>query len=430
MQRHLKEAAAPTPSLSVEEEAILLDEGSEAEIAFDSAGDDLERISDINDVANDTTLVVSLTPQVGQVEHDLIGAVADMAVAGTDGDPADVLAIVGDSAGLTTEGIIEALKTMWNAIITSIKNMWVGLKHWLTTYFSSLEQNKKHAEKLIERLNGMKGYTGGKGEVKILDIFDYGGFAGLGLMFSNVFPTEEKLDKLVIDTIDSQFRLMMPIGDGLIDGFGKMKSVPPQQGDVASMDTTDFDKAIQVVTSRLGDYCKKIGMTAKKDSWETPVVGSMKVVAKNFSPSIADAANSELTAQAYLAKVRFVVEQSTDFSPGQSLYVKNDVTPDMLKVQVEGRLKFINELLAIKTGKFDALEKQAEKVQKACEEMIERIKKEDSKAVSIAKSLMPLVTAYTNWATQPAAKLLSVSARHNKFWLSLFEMTVNNYVKP
>jgi len=421
MQRHFKEPAPQVARLSVEELAIQEDEALGAELALSDSVDDLDRVSEVSEVANDTMLIVDETPELGRVEQDLVAAVADMAVAGTDSDPEEVLAVTGEGEALTTEGIASALSSMWNAIVTAIKNMWAGLKHWLTTYFSSLEQNKKHAEELIKKLEGMKGFVPNGKPVHILDILGYGGaMTSISNAFNTVGKKLEGFMDYVPDTVDKQFRMMDALGTGMVSVYNSFDG----------KDASSIHNAVDGLVTQFGNYLKSIGVDqVKGEDLCSKDLANMVVKAHKYSAKIGESSNSPETKLAYISRVRLSVDQSTDFSTNHGINLKNDVTPDMVKVMVQERLLFINELIGIKADKFDKLIAQSTAVEKACSGMLTRVKEENKDGVTLAKKMMPLATAYANWAMQPAGKLLSVSARHNKFWLTLYEMTANNFVE-
>lgn len=412
--------------LSVEEEAILTDEHNEASQALDQATADADRVTEVAEVATDAVQVVDITPQVGQVEAELVGAVGDMAVAGTDADPADVISLPTPTEGaepapegLSVEGIASTLKSIWDAIVTAIKNMWVGLKHWLTTYFSSLEQNKKHAEKLIERLSGMKGYLANDGALltsAITNIYHYGGKSFLD-MSNTIGRQESDFNTYVLDAVQLQHNQMNAVGLELSQAYAKYDGGA----------TDHVSQVIDNVTKHLVDYMAKLKLIAKGSEMSTKPVAGMRVVVKGYNENVSDDVQSVETKIALLSKVRFSADQDTDLSTGARLSVALDVTPDQLLVWVKDRLAFIDNLIKLKDKQFDDLETRVVSVTSACEAMLGRVKATDKESESFAKRLMPLTTAYANWATQPTASLLKTAARHNKFWLSLFEMATNNF---
>lgn len=430
MHRHLKTPAPqplPTPTLSVEEQAILEDEQSEAAITADAAAADADRVTEVADVAQDTILIVDETPEVGQVEQELVSAVGEMAIAGTDGNPEDVISIppAGEGEDLSVEGIVSSLKSIWHAIVTAIRNMWVGLKHWLTTYFSSLEQNKKHAEALIERLGKMKGYTANDGITltsTMLNVFDFGGKSSLLALLADPESDDKRFQKYMVSVAQNQHGLMVAIGEGMEKGYREYDGV----------NATELNSVVDTMSTRMVDYMKKLDLhPGKGGDWVSDgKMGNVKVIAKGYNHQMNDPAQSMETKVALLSKVRFAVDVDTHFTTQTNAFMKADITADKLLEVVKERVTYIDELLKFKGDQFKTLETQAEKVQKACEDMLGRIKDDNKEGTAIAKRMMPLATAYSNWATQPTAKLFNAAARHTKFWLSLYEMTANNFQAP
>jgi hypothetical protein len=426
MKRHLQAqppAPLPIPTLSLEEAAILADEENEASIVADAAAADTDRIAEVADIANDTMLVVDETPEIGQVEQELVNAVGEMAVAGTDDNPEDVISMpVADGQDISVEGIVSALKSIWDAIITAIKNMWVGLKHWLTTYFSSLEQNKKHAEDLIKRLSAMKGYLANDGAAltsHIVDIFNYSGNTWLDF-FNVAGKNDEDFRTYVLEAAKNQHALMGQIGIGMEQAFQGYDGV----------NVADTEDVVNTLGKTMNTYMQRLKLEPEKgDKWTSKKIANMTVTAKNYSANWSVSGTNLETKIAMLSKVRFEVDQVTEFGSTKGRVMKNDTTPEMLLPMVQKRLDFINELLKFKGDQFKSLETTMDKVQKACDEMLGRIKDDNKEATAFAKRLMGLCSAYANWATQPTAKLFSVAARHNKFFLSFYEMATNNFQK-
>lgn len=412
------------PTLSVEEEAIMADEHSEAEIAMDNGINEAERIQDIADVANDATLVVSDIPEVGQVEQDLVASVADMAVAGTDASATDVLSVTNADGAVSTEGIASALKSLWDTIVSALKNMWAGIRNWLTTYFATLDRNKRHAEKLIQRLDGMRGWTASDdAKVEISDMFGYARQSlGAKQLFGRIGVVMVEHRTMVATALETQKNVMLPLGDELIRGYKEFG----QNKDMAVM-----TKVVQAISTQMEGYIKSLGISedgkVRKNN-ASKEVAQMTIHANGYNKHITDPANSTETKIALLAKVRFSVDQDTNLiGNGRKVTMRVDMTPDMLKADVQKDLDIINGLIKYRDNEFKQLEAKSELVQRACEAMLGTVKDGDKGTVALAKKLMPMTTAYANWATQPGIKLLSTVARHLQYWLTLSEKCANMF---
>jgi hypothetical protein len=431
MKRHFErsiERMQPEPTLSVEEAAILADEHSEAERAMDTTASEVERITEIAEVATDVQLVVSDVPQIGQVEQDLVAAAADMAVAGTDANAEEVLSLTDATGAVSAEGIVSALKSIWDAIVTAIKNMWVGIRHWFTTYFSTLDKNKKHAEALIKKLDGMKGFIAPEGaSVDIMDTFSYGRRANgkFSSMFGTVDEQANQMRGVVVKALAAQASTIGSIGESIVHGFNEYTGAD---------NTVAISKAVGQIATNMESYIKAIGavyLNEKKGVTKSVNVGAMEIQVSGFNTAMARSENSVETQVALLNKVRFSVDQETNMTGnghGVELSLAG-LTPELVKQSAIGYMKFIDQLIAMRDTELKALEAKSDAVQKACEAMLGRIKPDDKVGQTLAKKLMPLATAYAHWATQPAVKLLSVSARHLNHWLSLTEKASNAFVE-
>lgn len=435
MHRHFKRGPASQgidtnidPTLSVEEEAILADVHSQAEIDLDNTINDVERVTEVAEVSTDATLVVNQMPEVGTVEESLIASVADMAVAGTDASSDDVLSITKDAEGLvSTEGVVATLQKIWASIVAGLKNMWLGIKHWLTSYFSTLDKNKKQAEDLLKKLDGMVGAVVRSGaKTSIMDMYSYGyskknGNDGSIVKLANeVEKEDERLQAMVKTAIEAQVSTMMTTGDSIIKGFNAYHGGDQlgELGNVADMTARNMQS-----------YIRKLGITSedkKSGDIRSATVGSMTLIASGFSKVINNPANTPETKIALLNKVRFKVEQNSQMLNGEAeINIGEDMTSDMLKVLVKKRLDFINWQLSHRDGEVKKLEEKSAAVEKACEEMLGRIKPEDQPGTARGRQMMPLATAYANWATQPAVKLMSTVARHNNYWLTVYGKMAN-----
>jgi hypothetical protein len=161
MKRHLV-ARPPAPVvLSVEEEAILIDEQNETFNDLVVLNADAERMVEVSEIATDTQSVLSQVPEAGDVETGLVNAVGEMAASGTDVDPESVSTTITDA--VSTEGFIsnalEQLRKMWEAIKTYLAKMWQHIRDFFTKGRTKDNAIKVKAEKNIaevENLNAGK----------------------------------------------------------------------------------------------------------------------------------------------------------------------------------------------------------------------------------------------------------------------------------
>jgi hypothetical protein len=137
----------PIVRLSLEEQAILQDEQSQTLTGLETDGHEIDRLVATNAGLDDTILVVSETPEFGEVDRGLVDAVADAAVAGTDADPEQVITTTPE--GLASEGfvsdVVDRLKKMWEKIREYLTNAWKALVNYLSGEKRQLENVQKEA---------------------------------------------------------------------------------------------------------------------------------------------------------------------------------------------------------------------------------------------------------------------------------------------
>jgi hypothetical protein len=423
LHQNTKPLKRPVVVLSVEEEAILEDQLAEAAAGVSSASLDAERISGIQDVNTDLSAAVADIPEVGAIENELINSVAEMAVAGTDTDPDSVFTVTGNAEPeVTTEGIVSFLASLWDTIVKAIKNFMVSGKHFLTTLFSSLNNNVKHCDKLIDKLDAMKGFIPIENStVESTDWFDLaGGKPKEGI--AEFAGRAEEADKQLTTYVNSLFSN----GERYVTNLGGCISTIYKDYNGGAVEP-DVNRKADEMRSTILQYAKSVGISPGGKGEMEKTVGGLKVEFKNAAV-MGDSNSPFETKVAYLSRVRIDVTSITKTKPGQkvTLDVKN-LTPDQLSGMVKKRKTAIEELIGI-TDKFEKkFENDIKLAEDACAEMLKRIKPEDKEGQKVSKHLMQLTNAYSNWILSMRINTASHSARINKFWLSFYEKASNCY---
>lgn len=150
MKRHF-EQPVETITLSVEEEAVLVDEQNEIVANIAQQNDLGDRLVDtVEGVASAETALTGVG-EVTDVEKELVATVGEMAVAGTDGDPDDIISV--SSNGLSAEGFadkaIEGLKKLWEKIKKMMVDIWNRIVEFFKGQNKQLE-NAVNAQKSID----------------------------------------------------------------------------------------------------------------------------------------------------------------------------------------------------------------------------------------------------------------------------------------
>jgi hypothetical protein len=424
--------------LSVEEQAIADDEHSEATVALDGSIDDVDRLADATAVNTDVGIALSSVPADNQdVEKQLVASVADMAVAGTDGDSEDVSPVdFGEPGSMSNESFVETLMKLWQSLIRGIKNMWVNLKHWVTTYFSSLDRAKTKAQALIQRLEQLKAGSNIEQVVTMPDVFGYADNASETEVGGKVVKNLKIFKDGVPHIAKLQQDTAKHLGGVLSDMFNHYDGTPET--------LTEVGKQVGMIVKDMNEYAKALGLarlhevgnrqhSGKGDIYNFPFVNigaNTMIMAKNMTIDMRQADDAKVDENiSALAKIRFVADISTDVVTKADVRyaLKGDVHGVGGKIKnalLDPVLQMASMLIEIRSGSMTELEGIVNKVDGNCESMLKRVGAKDQAATVMAKKMMQLSPAFSNWATQPTTKLMSIAARHMNFWLSLAEKSV------
>lgn len=147
MKRHLQPVPKTQPHLSIEEEAIFIDEYNQSDAELNELGAAANRLIVTDEILVDAQSAIQQTWNAGDVDQSLVGAVADMAVAGTDADP-EVFA--GPTEGLSAESFGSAIKNaalrIWEAIKAAIEKIWMAIKKFFSNIAEFFTGNKRKEE--------------------------------------------------------------------------------------------------------------------------------------------------------------------------------------------------------------------------------------------------------------------------------------------
>jgi len=162
MSRFSFKAPAPSyqVSLSVEEEAIASDELNGNVIELDKESADIDRLGDIVVSMGDVQTVISNTPEVSTIDKELVFAMGDMAVAGTDASADNIVGQALLDQSMSTEsfigGVKDKLSKMWQTIKEFIAKMWQHVKNFFTSQSKDAKILKAATEELDEDLKRLK----------------------------------------------------------------------------------------------------------------------------------------------------------------------------------------------------------------------------------------------------------------------------------
>lgn len=145
--------------LSMEEEQVMLDEASQDLSGADQDLGEAERIIEVSDALEDLAVIADGIEEATPAEVALIENAGDMAVAGTDVEPADVVPAMESYRGrrIATEGIRETAQTIWKAIQDFLKNIWKKIEGFFYKLFGTIPSLRKRLKELKNKVEAKSG---------------------------------------------------------------------------------------------------------------------------------------------------------------------------------------------------------------------------------------------------------------------------------
>lgn len=155
-------------NISMEEEIVMLDEAAQdqASVAADLA--ETDRILEVSDSLEDLAVIADGIEEATPAEVALIENAGDMAVAGTDVDPEEVIPAMESYIGrrISTEGIKEKAKQIWESIIRFLKSIWEKIEGFVYKTVGTIPRLRKSIEALEANIEALGSAKAGK-EIEI-----------------------------------------------------------------------------------------------------------------------------------------------------------------------------------------------------------------------------------------------------------------------
>jgi hypothetical protein len=151
---------APVRMLSLEEEMIVVDEAAQDEANIERDLSESERVIEVSDALEDVAVVADGIECATPGEVALIDTASQMAVAGTDLDPEEVVPAMESYLGkrISTETIRETARTIWENIQAFLTKVWNNIVAYFRVgaVVPMLEKRIESMEKKIKELGKLK----------------------------------------------------------------------------------------------------------------------------------------------------------------------------------------------------------------------------------------------------------------------------------
>jgi len=401
-------------NISLEEEQVMLDEANADAVAADQELAEAERIIEVSDALEDLAVIADGIEEATPAETQLVEIAGDMAVAGTDVAPEEIVPAMESFKGgkIATEGIRETAKNIWESIQRYLKQVWEKIENFFYKILGTIPRLRKSLASLESQVEESVGKRA-EGNVKLS--------AGVSNISSNHTPAKNEGD-LAKGLGDLTTAARFVFGD-YVDSITK-------QGEVIAKVIGEFEpaKAPEVVGKMRADLKAAAGKAkvpgaSSGDSNRfpgfqtfvgTPLFGNKSIAAKLFTDNKDD--TSDMGALDRFRNARVELIDTADKAPANSAR-ETEITP----VTTAGAKKLIKEI----EGLLDVLEeykrgsksKAVVKTQKSIEAASDKANKamgsakqddEGTKAaVAQFRSLLNFNAAYARWAQTPAVPMMS-----------------------
>lgn len=150
---------AALESISLEEETLLISEASEAAASTAKDLAESNRILDVSDALEDLAVVAGKIKEATPSELSLIENASQMAVAGTDVEPEELVPALEAFEGkvINVENLKKTAKQIWERIMAFIKKIWEKIVDFFDKTFSLVPVMQKRLRELKSAVDGIEG---------------------------------------------------------------------------------------------------------------------------------------------------------------------------------------------------------------------------------------------------------------------------------
>lgn len=402
-------------NISMEEEQLMLDEAAQDSAAADADLGEAERIIEVSDALEDLAVIADGIEEASPAEVALIETAGNMAVAGTEVEPEEIVPAMESYRGkrIATEGIKETARTLWKSIQEFLKKIWAKITNFFYKIFGTIPALRR---RLADLRKVCESKSGKQLEDKKVQVS-----AGLThLAVDGKVVSDESAMKKAIETLNEQAGYVFgkymdevaAVGEKIADGIQDFD--PDKAEEHATKFKTDVVRAAAVVGGRMPGSTTKLpasrypGFDAKQGP---ALLGNVSLVEKSYAEANG---NSVL---GVLDRVR---------RSGVELHAtaeKAKALPDSVEITTlsmsgaEGLIdtceKLLDSLEEYQRGKrskdIQRTQKKIETASAKATSAMEKAKdsEENKASVPYYKALVNFNTSYTRWVQSPAMSMAS-----------------------
>lgn len=420
-------------SLSLEEEAVLVDEANTALTEANADMGEADHALDVSEALDDLAVIAEDIDEATPTEVALIENVAQAAVAGTDVGSEEIVPAMESYIGkrISTESLKDTARNIWASIQQLLKRIWKNIEEFFYKIFGSIPAKRRTIKALRDKLDDMSG--------KVIDQKSFTVSSGVSSI--TVDDKALKSGSEVKSALDTQVEICKWAFNGYSAHLSKIgENIADAIADFDATKAEDSAKKVLAASTAGSSVPKMPGeksagsrFPGRKGDQSAALLGNVSVFVTGN-----DADMNGLTTLGALEMMRSIsasVHRTSTSSKDTAKEVTfTTMTTGDMKAIVDGAEKLLDVMEDWKRGsKFkdnlkarDKLEKATSKAQGSFDKVA---KDEDnsSDAAAYFRGCANMNKAFANWVKDPQAALLTQSLTHVNAVLMLVSRSMGQY---
>lgn len=423
-------------TVSLEEEQVMLTDATVLASEVNQELNECDRIIEISDALEDLAVIADQIETASPTEIALIETAGDMAVAGTDIEPEEIVPSLESFQGkrISTESLRERANQIWTNILEYLKKVWEKVEKFFYNITGVIPNVRKRLKSLEEKIKSIE-HLSPRGTVFEINTKTGGMRSIVGrLMVEGKVPRN---DQEVIASIEN------------ILNFGKFVYTAnlvnrKELGEKISKVIDNFDPMgdLEAQAKQITDACDEFNSKQKLPSSVSDATASGSYKFMRTKPELAgggtlvkkifENGNSQTTL-GLLDRLRHY---------GITFEVANTQNvPDMVKLPTVTLktllevIKYSNEVLDVleeyKRGAaskaVDKARKDLENASKKAAAACDKIQDQSSNAVTYLRSMLNYNAAFSRWVSNPAVDFAKYAMNEVNAFASFADMVVKVY---
>lgn len=423
--------------ISREEEEVMADEAADAADEASTGLDESERMLGLTDSLEDLAEIADGIEEATPVETQLLTVAGNMAVAGTDVPPEEIVPAMEGYIGtkIATEGFRERATAIFRAIMAQVKKVWGFIEKFFYNIFGTVPRLRKDLKALRDRVDSTNGK---KLEDKKVTVSS--GVKALSVNY--VTPKNGG---------DITKNLGTLLGE-VTTVFGEYTDKIAKVGEAAADNLSDFDadkasesadKFLKAVNAAMGKVSLSGGSSSGnrfpgfKSAAGADLPGNVTLFLKKPESSSVRNHGSSILNELEHARHAGIVLESTSEKPKDSPndFQMDTMTSAQMHSAIDDAEKILDKLEDFNRGKRTAemkktrarLESASDKASKAAEKAEKSTEASDRAVVAIYRGLVSYNQAYARWSQNPAVPLLNQSLATIRASVSVIAKSISAY---